>query len=329
MSERERTSPQPGCQIRNPSPAMPKTRNKPLRYTKEIIEQRRAERKAKRKEEFAAIQQASLVSNTSLTPLYQKKPRTISTYTLHKNRSFTDSLESYQNGADKERQILQRNKRKPTKEIKLNLLLEFSAIGIKVLRKWIFYHLAKDGIEAVANIELTRTKPRIGKPNNRVHFHILTDDKRDKDELRALFITACERCGLMREKDFEITIKDDINNADRYFEYFTKYDSDSKKEFEAIRKEMYQAKDTQKNEERDWNDSKDVGTEKVTGKKWDWKTVLLFRPYTGLDKFKEIGKWFEKPKKDIWKEIRAFMRAMEEAEKAREEGRNKQVDTDE
>jgi len=287
-------------------------RRKPLNHW-DVIAVRRAREKARWKAENEEAKRASLVNNITLSPLFQSKPKKLTTYTLHKLRSFTDSLETYQYAADKERQILQRNNRLPTKEIKLNLLLELTAEGIRVLRKWMFRYLEKDRLEAVANIELTRCYPRIGKPNNRVHFHILTDDTRSKEELRDLFITNCERWGLVRGKDFEITIRDDINNADWYFAYFTKYDRKFEAEVKAIRESKATGQDVDKahdqDQDEDWNEGNDWNeNEAWDGKKWNWKTVLLFRPHTGLHKFREIGKWFVKPKKQIWKEIQAYMR---------------------
>lgn len=105
-----------------------------------------------------------------------------------------------------------------------------------------FRVLRDNGIEAVVVIELTRGKD--GKPNGRVHFHILTDDPRSEDELRELFNGACERQGLVRDTDRIAWHADHLvwdedylvgnNDADfrvdyrdlwdgyRYFAYFTK-----------------------------------------------------------------------------------------------------------
>jgi hypothetical protein len=267
------------------------------------LARREAMKKEMRKLEIKEAKKAALVDNINLRQLFQSKPRKLETYNQHKNRSFTNSLESYQNGANKERLILQRNNRIPTKEIIINFLLVFSATGIKVIRKWLFHHLRKDGIEAITNIELTRSKPRNGKPNNRVHIHILTDDSRSKEELRAIVISACERCALVNKKFVQITIKE-IENGNRYFEYFTKYDREAKAEIEAIR----EAKAKMKEEGKDWEDW-DENTDNDPDKSRGWKTVILFQKHTGLDKFMPIGKWFRKPKEEIWEEIRAFMKA--------------------
>jgi len=156
--------------------------------------------------------------------LYQENPRVASTFNRYngckiKNRSFTDSLESYQNGASKEARILCRNGREPTKEIVLNLLTILSAQDIKALRTKIFRYLKEHGLEAVASIELTRDSD--GKPNNRVHFHILTDDLRSQRALRRLFNTACLSSGLTREA-FRIGYRK-LWNGERYFNYFAKF----------------------------------------------------------------------------------------------------------
>ena len=68
------------------------------------------------------------------------------TYTLHKNRSFTDSRESYQNGASKETLILRWNKRIPTQEFVLHFTTIFSAEKIDYLREKIFRYLKDHGI---------------------------------------------------------------------------------------------------------------------------------------------------------------------------------------
>ena len=152
--------------------------------------------------------------------LYQDNPRTKSTYTQYTNWSLTDSLESYQHRAWKERLILYCNNRIPTKEIVLHFLEVFSAKNISAYRAKIFRVLVDNGLEAVTNIELTRGKN--GKPNNTVHFHILTNDPRSQSDLRRLFETACERQGLIKDKDFWISYQE-LDDGCGYLSYFTKY----------------------------------------------------------------------------------------------------------
>jgi len=192
---------------------------------------------------------------STVEQLYQVNPRIKSTYTLHRNISLTDSLESYQNRAWKETVILRRNNRVPSKELVLHFLKVLSAKSISTYRTKIFRVLKDNRLEAVASIELT--KDGNGKPNNTVHFHILTDDQRSEGELRKLLETACERQGLVKGTDFWITYCE-LYDGYGYFEYFTKYRFSDR--------------------------------------------VILFEKGTGLDKFYQIGKWFGKSKKQIWKE---------------------------
>lgn len=156
--------------------------------------------------------------------LYQKSPRVISTFyrignRRVKNRSFTDSLESYNNGATRETMLLRWNKRLPTYEIVLHFLKVLSVQEIKSLRTRIFRYLKEHGIEAIASIELTRDASR--KPNNTVHFHILTSDQRSKSTLRRMLGRACSNQRLVRGKDYWFSVRT-IPKPDRYFEYFTK-----------------------------------------------------------------------------------------------------------
>ena len=153
--------------------------------------------------------------------LYKDKPRGKSTYTRHKNREFTDSLEAYQYGAEKETEILQRNGRVPTVEIVWHLLTVLPPRDIKALKTKVFRYLKDHGIEGVVNIELTCGVD--GKPNNTVHFHILTDDSRSETELRRLLNRACELRGLVRGEDFRIDFRR-LYDGYRYFKYFTKFE---------------------------------------------------------------------------------------------------------
>jgi len=152
--------------------------------------------------------------------LYQAKPFRFCTYTLHKNRSLTDSLESYQNGVEKEVLIQRWNGRLPTIAVVWHLLRVLTAKEIIELRKNVFCYLKKHGIVATVSIELT--KGANGKPNNKVHFHFFVDDQRSKDDIRELFNMACEHQGLVRGEDFRI---DCYSRAydDWCFHYYAKY----------------------------------------------------------------------------------------------------------
>ena len=151
---------------------------------------------------------------------YQEHPRLKSTFTNSVNRSPTDSLESYQNKAWKETVILRRNNRIPTKAFVVRLYRECSVKKIGTYRKQIFRYLRDRNFEGVVSIELTRGAD--GLPNNRVHFHLITDDGRDEVELRELLNRACERSGLVKRKDFGIVCYE-LPDGFGYFDYFTKF----------------------------------------------------------------------------------------------------------
>ena len=206
----------------------------------------------------------------NMQKLYQDNSYCYCTYTRHKNRSFTDCRESYQNGASKKTLILRWNKRIPTQEFVLHFKAIFSAEEIREYRRQIFRVLCDNGLEAVASIELTLGKD--GKPNNTIHYHVITDDPRSERELRQLIETACKRQGFVNKKDFCITYES-LDNGYWRFNYFTKY-----------------------------------------GKKY-FDKVILFRPKLlksgksgrTLQKFYQIGNWFDKPKKQIWDDIKAYL----------------------
>jgi len=111
-------------------------------------------------------------------------------------------------------------------------------------------------LEAVVSIELTRDDK--GNPNNRVHFHFVTDDPRSEDDLRVLFNMTCQRAGLVRGQDFRILIYP-LWEGNGYFYYFTKCGHSDK--------------------------------------------VILFQPHIKIQKFYEIGNWFRKTQKELWKEF--------------------------
>ena len=153
--------------------------------------------------------------------LYQSNPFRFCTYTKEKSRSFTDSMESYQDGAQKELQLLRRNDRIPTKELRWSLFNVYSVEDLKDLRSHVFKYLHKNGVEATASIELTREMVG-GMPNNTVHFHIITDSPKTKEELCRLLQNGCSQWGLVRGKDYGIGYKE-LYDGYNYFKYFTKY----------------------------------------------------------------------------------------------------------
>ena len=151
--------------------------------------------------------------------LYQDYPRQRTTYTQHKDRRLTYSLESYNNGVSKKAMMLHWNHRKPTWMIVWNLLEVFTVDEIKSIRTKVFRILRDAGIIAFASIEITRDE--FGDPSNRVHYHFLSDDPRSKEELEELFNTACERVGLVKGEDFRVACEK-VRNADHIIDYVTK-----------------------------------------------------------------------------------------------------------
>jgi len=139
---------------------------------------------------------------------------------IYKIRSPTHSLESRQNYAKKQLEILLQNGRIPTMEIIIHFVQEYEAEEIKTLRPKMFRYLKEHGIEAITNIE--GTKDGQGRNTGRVHLHILTDDPRSKKELRALFNTACRRQRLVRGTDFLIQCRK-LTDGKKYFAYFVKF----------------------------------------------------------------------------------------------------------
>jgi len=230
----------------------------------------------------------SLVNTTQLLqlyrrtpPEYQDSPYKKSGYIEHKVYSWSDSKESYQNKAGRERTLLWWNNRTATKVIVLSLLTELSIDDIRHRRTKIFRYLNEHGIEAYVIVEITRARPKTGKPTRRVNFHILTDDLRSKKELRALFNEACERSSLnngrgnrlVKNKDFRIIYKEDIKGFG--FDYYLKYGEKHKNE------------------------------------------AVLFEKHKGLQKIYRIGKWnkdennTKKKIENMRKEIKACMKMKE------------------
>ena len=256
---------------------------KGLRITPEHLARREADRSAYFADGFCEenieTEEGTVLRVTQLhqfyPKLYQESPREKSTFKPpngRKHRCYTNSYESYKNKADKETIILETNNRLPTKVIEWNLFIVLSQEEIVELRTKVFNYLRQKGIEAVVAIELTYGEN--DRPNNTVHFHLLTDDPRSEKELENLLAKACERkaVGLVRGKDFKVRCRK-LTRPEKYFAYFTKSSRTDK----------------------DWC--------KVNNK----KRVLLFqKPAEGktIQKFYEIGKWFRKSKPELWNEFR-------------------------
>ena len=187
-----------------------------------------------------------------------------------RNYSFTNSKESYQHKAGKEAKMLHWFGRYPTTAVVWHLLKEFSIEEIIAFRTKMFRYLQEHGIEAVASIELTRGANGI--PNGRVHFHILIDDQRSKQDIRTLFNTAALRSGQSRE-EFRIDCIE-LRKPKPYIDYYAKTGKHAKKVL------LFE---------------KDTGLQKF------YIIGMWFKEWKG-------GRWVKKSKKAIWNEIKEHMR---------------------
>jgi len=173
--------------------------------------------------------------------LFQEKPDEKCTFTMNKsknstknggfknrshikNRNHSNSRESQQSGAWKELEVLKRNNRIPTKATVLRFQRQFKTKNdLTDLLTKMFRYLADQGI--VAAVALEGTTDDFGKPNNRVHCHVLIDDKddpRSKKSLLALFVKACKLRELERGKDIKIGKITELPQ-DFTFDYFVKW----------------------------------------------------------------------------------------------------------
>ena len=143
------------------------------------------------------------------------------------NRSPTDSLESFNNLASKEAQILFRNPREAKYEIVIHFLKVYMEPELKKIRDKVFDYLRKSGLNAFVALE--PTDDGFGNPNDCVHFHILTDDDRGIDFLRELGRTICLAAGLQDkevcnapENEFDVECRGLYDYAG-YIDYVTKH----------------------------------------------------------------------------------------------------------
>jgi hypothetical protein len=171
--------------------------------------------------EMSPPSKTALLYYNQLQPHYQMNPFTRDGYTAHLVNSFTYSPQAYQRKAKKETAILYVNGRVPTGKVVWHLLRVYTVTELKIIRDKVFRVLRKRGIIAVVAIEITRSRPRTGKPTGKCHFHFLLDDQRNEEEIRAIFNEACERSGLTKN-EFRIDYKPNDEGLNAFY-YFTKY----------------------------------------------------------------------------------------------------------
>ena len=169
-------------------------------------------------------------------PLVQRHPKQSSTNNFLPpgvtNRSPTDSLESFNNLASKESQILYRNHREAKYEIIIHFLKWLSIPELKIIRDNIFDCLRKAKLNAFVALE--PTDDGFGNPTDTVHFHILTDDERGIDALRELGRAACLMAGLQDKalcnapkNEFDVECRELYDYAG-YIGYVTKHNREDK-----------------------------------------------------------------------------------------------------
>ena len=253
-----------------------KSKPKGIRITKEILDQKARLREEIMGKKWEGIHDTAVLhiikSPRKYQQLFQENPDEICTFTMKgskslkhlanpfiKNRSHTNSRESQQNGAMKEKEILKKNGRIPTKQITIRFLYQFKTKNeMADLLSKMFRYLADHGI--IAAVVLEGTKDGYGKPCNRVHCHILIDDKeapRSKKKTVAMFAKACRLRGLERGKDIKIGFQNLPKNFT--FDYFVKIGAHG-------------------------------------------KSIPLFKKGLYIRKFRYIGKWFTKSKRQLWSE---------------------------
>jgi len=165
-----------------------------------------------------------------MSSIVQRNPERHVQYIIHqliKNRSPTDSIESFNNLAHKEAQILHRNPRKAKYEVTWHILKPLDIPELRRVRDKVFGYLRKVKLNAVISIE--PTTDGFGNPNDCVHFHILTDDDRGVEFLRELVKTASLSAGLkskslngVPKNEFDIECRS-LPDYDGYIRYFTKH----------------------------------------------------------------------------------------------------------
>ena len=221
--------------------------------------------------------------------LYQYPARRHNTYEeIPFRQDWTDSLETYQNAARRQYELLKENPRtaenmispdNPVHLITLKYFHEYNNLEVIALWKKIRPILTAQGIIAYGVVEITTRRHYVSDkkyydyPINQIHYHFLVANDLSESELRNIFNNACLEAGLKNKK------------PNREFE--VQYDAiTNRKEF--LRKCMYILKyDRYKHE------------------------AILFQRHTGINKIFAINGWFNKTddsgkridKKTMWKDI--------------------------
>ena len=223
---------------------------------------------------------------------YQYPARETSTFIKHHVVSWTDSKESHQRIAKRYRNILRWNNRIPTTEIRLHFnkftVKEINEFLAKIRRTLQRNTKKRKGLRYIAFTEVT-TKRK--KPISKVHFHFLTDDERSENELRQFFTMACERAGMVENKDFQIKRIRPLPKGKNYFDYVLKYGKNHQDKAILFRKFRRAKK----------------GEGKKKGRRIATRIQKIFQ-----------SEWYKKPIKQIRKEIREWKKRRDEA-KARGE----------
>jgi hypothetical protein len=219
--------------------------------------------------------------------LYQNPPKRYNTYEeIPYRRSWTNSLETYQNSARREYELLKANHRtaehlitpnNPIHMITLKHFREYNNLEVIALWKEIRATLKMRDVIAYGVIEITTRRQYVSDkeyydyPINKVHYHFFVDSHLSERQLRYVFNRVCLEVGL--------------NNKRPNREFEIQYDViTNRKEF--LRKCMYVLKYKRYKHE-----------------------AILFKPKTGINKIYQINDWFinadgtRASKKKMWEDL--------------------------
>ena len=148
------------------------------------------------------------------------------------DRSPTYSLETFDNLASKQSQMLFRNPREAQYDLVIHFLKWFGVPELKVMRDKVLDYLRKSGLNA--HVSLEPTDDGFGNPTDTVHLHIITDDDRGKDFLLNLGRTSCLAAGLQdkaichaTKNEFDVECHK-LYDYGGYIDYVTKHNREEK-----------------------------------------------------------------------------------------------------